>query len=780
MTRAYKAEAERLAADFTAQEPGDLLTQANALRLEGHGETITYSRKVFVPLTKLCRDTCRYCTFAQSPREGARAYLTVDEAVAIAAAGRDAGCREALLTLGDKPELRWDQAREELDVMGFATTLDYLAHVAAAIRRETGLLPHFNPGLMDDADFAMLRPHSPSMGIMLEGIAPALMEKGGAHFGCPDKEPDRRLETIAAAGRAKVPFTSGLLIGIGESRAERIEALLELRALHRQFGHLQEVIIQPFRAKAGTRMADAAEPDDDELLWTLAVTRILFGAEANIQSPPNLAPAMLEAMVNAGVNDLGGISPVTLDHVNPEAPWPEITTLAQRLTETGRTLAQRLTIYPAFALKAGEWVDPKLASAVLSAIDGEGRPREDGWLTGESTQIPDWAQNRAPSVLASDPVRAAIRQAERGHDLHEADIASLFAARGDDFHAVCNAADRMRADLVGDDVTYVVTRNINYTNLCTHGCGFCAFSKGRVTEETREAPYNLPLETVSTRVTEAWDRGATEVCMQGGIHPSYTGETYLDIVRAAKAAAPDMHVHAFSPLEITSGARASGASVEDYLRELKAAGLASLPGTAAEILDDEVRAVICPDKLTTEEWLEVVRTAHRVGIPTTSTVMFGHADRYDHWARHLLRLKALQRETGGLTEFVPLPFVASEAPIYRRGRARRGPTFRESVLMHAVARLTFGALLPNIQTSWVKMGLAGGQYCLQSGANDFGGTLMDESITRSAGARHGQEMTVSTFEQAIREIGRNPRQRTTLYGRADQVRAAGSLESQAV
>ncbi|MCB2050676.1 MAG: 5-amino-6-(D-ribitylamino)uracil--L-tyrosine 4-hydroxyphenyl transferase CofH [Novosphingobium sp.] len=780
MMRSYKVEAEQLAADFGARDVADLVAEANALRVAGHGETITYSRKVFVPLTKLCRDTCRYCTFAQSPREGQRAYLTVDEAVAIAAAGRDAGCREALLTLGDQPELRWQQARDELDAMGFATTLEYLGHVAAEIRQQTGLLPHLNPGLMSDADFAALRPVSPSMGIMLEGIAPRLAERGGPHFGCPDKEPARRLETIAAAGRARVPFTSGLLIGIGESRAERVEALLELRALNREYDHLQEIIIQPFRAKADTKMADAAEPDDDELLWTLAVTRILFGADANIQSPPNLAPAMLEAMVEAGINDLGGISPVTLDHVNPEAPWPEITSLARRLAETGRTLAERLTIYPAYARRAGDWVDPKLAGAVLAAIDGQGRPREDDWLTGQSTHIPAWAEKRTPLLAASDPVQSAIRRAETGEELREAEIASLFAARGDDFHAVCAAADRMRAELVGDDVTYVITRNINYTNLCTHGCGFCAFSKGRVSEETREAPYNLSAEVVRSRVAEAWARGGTEVCMQGGIHPSYTGETYLGIVAAAKAAAPDIHVHAFSPLEITSGARSLGASVEDYLRELKAAGLASLPGTAAEVLDDEVRAVICADKLTTDEWLDVVRTAHRVGIPTTSTIMFGHVDRYDHWARHLLRLRALQCETGGLTEFVPLPFVASEAPIYRKGRARRGPTFRESVLMHAVARLSFGALLPNIQTSWVKMGLAGGQYCLGAGANDFGGTLMNESITRSAGASHGQEMTVETFERAIVEIGRTPRQRTTLYGSVDHLRREGQLESQTV
>lgn len=777
--RRFEEEAVALAAELDSLGLPYLIESAGKRRREGHGERITYSRKVFVPLTKLCRDTCRYCTFAVSPRPDVPAFLSVDEAVAIARQGCEQGCREALLTLGDQPEARWPQARDALDAMGFASTLDYVAHVAAAIRRETGLLPHLNPGLMTDSDLAALRPLAPSMGIMLEGIAPALMARGGAHHGCPDKEPGRRLATIEAAGRHAIPFTSGLLIGIGETRGERVEALLELRDLHRRYGHIQEIIIQPFRAKPGTRMAEAPEPSDDELLWTIAAARLLFGPAANIQSPPNLAPAILEAMIAAGVNDLGGISPVTRDHVNPEAPWPEIMALDKRLAAAGHRLCERLTIYPAYVREARRWVDPKLVGPVLAEVDGDGMPRTDGWVSGETPDMPKWAAASAPSTLRSDEIRAALRQAEAG-SLDEGAIVALFSARGGDFTDICATADRMRQSLTGDDVSYVVTRNINYTNLCTFGCGFCAFSKGRVADDLREAPYRVSLEEIGRRAAEAWERGATEVCMQGGIHPAYTGQTYLDIVAAAKRGAPDIHIHAFSPLEIQSGARALNIGIGDYLVELKAAGLGSLPGTAAEILDDDVRDILCPDKIRTDEWLEVVRTAHGLGIPTTSTIMFGHVDGYPHWARHLLRLRALQRETGGLTEFVPLPFVAREAPIFRRGQARRGPTFREAVLMHAVARLTFGALLPNIQTSWVKMGPAGGQFCLNAGANDFGGTLMNETITRSAGASHGQEMSAGRFEALIRAIGRTPRQRTTLYGNAGADRQAAASRAGAL
>lgn len=760
--------------DFDGDTLPDLMARAAALRDAGHGNTISYSRKVFIPLTHLCRDTCRYCTFAQSPKPDAQAYLSPDRVVEIARQGQAMGCREALFTLGDRPEARWPQARKMLAAMGFASTLDYLGHVAARVRDETTLFPHLNPGLMDAADLATLRAVAPSMGIMLEGVSSRLTARGGPHFGCPDKEPARRLKTIALAGEARIPFTSGLLIGIGETRHERIEALLALKALDDRYGHVQEVIVQPFRPKPGTPMARVPAAPLEELLWTIAVARILFGAQANIQAPPNLTPGDVSALLAAGINDLGGISPLTPDFVNPEAPWPHLDRLADEVAACGHRLAERLTIYPRYAVDAERWVDRRLLRPVLAAVDGAGWPREDDWTAGTSPAIPAVAST--PWISRASPAGRVLTRAEAGASLDERDLVTLFDARGDDFQAVRAQADALRETLVGPAVSYVITRNINYTNICTYRCSFCAFSKGKVAAGLRSAPYTVDLGEIARRTMEASARGATEICMQGGIHPDYTGDTYREILAAAKQAAPGIHVHAFSPLEIASGASSLGISVAEFLIDLRNAGLGSLPGTAAEILDDEVRARICPDKLDTEAWLDVIRTAHRVGLRTTSTIMFGHVDHYSHWARHLLRLRDLQGDTGGITEFVPLPFVASEAPIYRRGRSRRGPTYREAVLMHAVARICFGALLPNIQTSWVKMGEDGALDCLKAGANDFGGTLMNETITRSAGAIHGQEMSPARFETLIGSIGRIPRQRSTLY---DAVRPSRAMPARA-
>lgn len=744
-----------------------LMQAAAARRDAAHGHAVTYSRKVFIPLTQLCRDVCHYCTFAQAPSKLQKPYLLLDEVLAIARAGAAAGCKEALFTLGDKPELRYAAAQDALTAMGHDTTLSYLAEAADLVYRETGLLPHVNPGLLNEDDIAALRRVSVSQGIMLESSSERLCQRGGAHFGSPDKVPAARLRTIELAGEAAVPFTSGILIGIGETRRERIDALLALRRLHDKHGHLQEIIVQNFRPKAGTKMADHAAPSLDDHLWTIAAARLIFDPSMTIQAPPNLSPGCLEQLIGAGINDWGGVSPVTPDHVNPELPWPHLEKLAHATRAAGKELTERLAIYPSYARDYQRWTDPTFHTPLLHLLDSDGYPRTDAWSPGSQETPPaaELAQVTAPAVLGvGADLSRILEKAASGTTLAEAEIVRLFRARGTEFSAVCAAADALRRKMNGDVVSYVINRNINYTNICTYRCQFCAFAKGKGSEDLRGKPYDLPIDEIQRRVREAWDRGATEVCMQGGIHPAYTGDTYLEICRAVKAVAPAMHIHAFSPLEVWQGAHTKGLSLRDFLAELKEAGLSTLPGTAAEILDDDVRKIICHDKVTTAQWLEVMRTAHGLGLRSTSTIMFGHVEKLEHWARHLLRLRALQQETGGFTEFVPLPFVHMESPIYRKGRSRRGPSFREAVLMHAVSRLALHPLIPNIQASWVKMGPEGVKACLDAGANDLGGTLMNETISRAAGASHGQEMTMQSMEGMLRGMGRTPRLRNTLYG----------------
>ena len=746
-----------------------LMEAAEALTVAGFGRSVSYSRKVFIPLTQLCRDVCHYCTFAKAPRRLAQPYLTPEDVLAVARAGQAQGCKEALFTLGDKPELRYTVARRALESKGLSTTLEYLEQMAGLVFRETGLLPHLNPGVMERAELARLRTVSASMGVMLETASDRLSLRGGPHYGSPDKWPARRLETIRAAGELAIPFTSGLLIGIGETRQERIESLLALRELHDQHGHLQEIIIQNFRAKSGTKMHEAPEPVLEEQLWTIAVTRLLFGSSLSVQAPPNLRSGALDSLIRAGVNDWGGVSPVTPDHVNPEAPWPQLAALAEETAAGGRELIERLAIGPAYARAPARWMDAALVPAVLRLTDSRGLARTDAWYAGTATALPaaaaGWVGPRPRVAHASRSTASTLAAARTGEALSESAIEGLFAADGRDLLAVLDAADRLRAEVAGDAVTYVVNRNINYTNICGYHCGFCAFAKGRGSRDLRGPAYDLDLEEIARRTVEAAQAGATEVCLQGGIHPRYTGETYLGIVEAVKMAVPDMHVHAFSPLEIRHGAQTLGLTLTDYLTRLQRAGLSTLPGTAAEILDDEIRDVLCADKLRTDEWLEVMRAAHSVGLRSTATIMFGHVERPVHWARHLLRVRALQAETHGFTEFVPLPFVHMEAPLWRKGRARSGPTLREAVLMHAIARLVLHPVIPNIQTSWVKMGPEGAALCLNAGANDFGGALMNESITRAAGGVNGQLLDAQDMQDISHRIGRPALQRTTLYGR---------------
>ncbi len=751
-----------------------LLAAARARRDLAHGTVVSYSPKVFIPLTQLCRDVCRYCTFAQAPRELKAPYLSLEAALEVAEAGARAGCHEALFTLGDQPERRYPVARQALAALGHGTTIDYLVEVAGRVQAASGLLPHVNPGVMSRADLGRLREVSVSAGLMLESASERLCARGGPHHGCPDKRPEVRLGTIRAAGELAVPFTSGILIGIGETRRERLEALLALRALHAEYDHLQEIIVQNFRAKPGTAMARAPEPSLEDHLWTIAVARLLFPPEMSIQAPPNLNPAALDRLLAAGIDDWGGISPVTPDHVNPEAPWPQIDVLRRATEAAGKELVARLPIYPRFVQAPERWLAPAMRTAVLHHADAEGYARENGWVAGAASEPVAIATGRRP---AGRGVPAILHRARDGQPLGEAEVGRLFAARGGEAEAVCRAADELRQEVNGDHIAYVVNRNINYTNVCYFRCRFCAFSKGKLAQNLRGPAYDLDLEEIARRTREAWARGATEMCLQGGIHPDYSGDTYLEICRTVKAAAPDIHVHAFSPLEVWQGAHTLKLSLREFLGELKRAGLGSLPGTAAEILDDEVREVICPDKITTAQWLEVMRTAHALGLRSTATIMFGHVDHPRHWARHLLRIRALQALTGGFTEFVPLPFVHMEAPIYLKGGARRGPTWREALLMHAVARLVLHPQITNIQTSWVKMGPRGAQACLRSGANDLGGTLMNESITRAAGAAFGQELPPQAMQELITEIGRLPGQRTTLYGEVPPERIEASFRA---
>jgi len=791
----------------------ELLTVASRVRdaglvAEGRPGVVTYSKNVFIPLTRLCRDRCHYCTFATVPHRLPAAFLERDEVLEIARAGAAAGCKEALFTLGDRPEDRWPAAREWLEARGYGSTLDYVRASAIAVLEETGLLPHLNPGVLSWAELTRLKPVAASMGMMLETTAERLWsEPGGPHYGSPDKEPAVRLRAIADAGRVGVPYTTGILIGIGENRTERAESLFAIRSAARAHGHVQEVIIQNFRAKPDTAMANDPDADLHDLAATIAVARIVLGPKMRIQAPPNLIGDEFGLMLRAGIDDWGGVSPVTADHVSPELPWPAIDELATRSVAAGFTIRERLAVYPKYVLAGSPWIDSRISAHVAALAEPEtGLACESAAVAGRPWQEPDggfastgrtdlhtaidtegrtddrrgdfasvygdWdavaeelaaTQRAAPQRLDSD-VRAGLALAASDpagllDPAHEAAAMAVLTCSGAALDELARLADAVRADVVGGDVTYVVNRNINFSNVCYVGCRFCAFAQ----RERDADAFRLSLDEVAARAVEAAEAGATEVCMQGGIDPQLPVTFYADLLRAVQAAVPGMHVHAFSPMEIVSAAAKAGVSIEEWLTELRDAGLGSIPGTAAEILDDEVRWVLTKGKLPAAQWLEVVRTAHRLGVPSSSTMMYGHVDEPRHWLGHLRTLAALQDETGGFTEFVPLPFVHHNAPIYLAGIARPGPTTRDNRAVHAFARLALHGRIDHVQCSWVKLGDELAADILRGGADDMGGTLMEETISRMAGSENGSARTVAELSAIATAAGRPLRQRSTTY-----------------
>jgi FO synthase len=783
------------------------------LAAAGRPGVVTYSRKVFIPLTRLCRDRCHYCTFATTPHRVDAPFLSPDQVLEIAEAGAAMGCKEALFTLGDRPEERWPAAREWLDANGYDSTLAYVRAMAILVLERTGMLPHLNPGVMSWAELQRLKPVAPSMGMMLETTSRRLFtDPHGAHFGSPDKDPAVRLRVLEDAGRSAIPFTTGVLIGIGETPAERVDSIFAIRRVARAYNGIQEVIVQNFRAKPDTAMARRPDAELDDLAATVAVARLVLGPSIRIQAPPNLIGAQYALLLRAGIDDWGGVSPLTPDHVNPERPWPQIEELAARSAEAGFRLVERLTVYPRYARAGEPWLDPRVAPHVAALADPEtglaredviaqGRPwqePEDSWRSAQAsgrvdlhTAIDadgrsadrredfdsvygDWDSVReqarhtsAPPRLDSD-VAAALRSAERDPGgLGDGDALALLHADGADLDAVAALADDLRRDAVGDAVTYVVNRNINFTNVCYTGCRFCAFAQRRTDADS----YTLSLDQVGERAEEAWALGATEVCMQGGIHPDLPGTAYFDIAREVKRRVPLMHVHAFSPMEVVNGAARTGLSIRDWLAAAREAGLDSIPGTAAEILDDDVRWLLTKGKLPAATWIEVVTTAHELGIRSSSTMMYGHVDNPAHWLGHLRTLARVQDRTGGFTEFVALPFIHTNAPIYLAGVARPGPTLRENRVVHAMARILLHGRIDNIQCSWVKLGADGCRQLLAGGVNDLGGTLMEETISRMAGSQHGSAKTVAELTDIVAGLpGRFAQQRSTLYGEVSEER----------
>lgn len=765
-------DAEALLA-VTGTDLDRLLALAGAVRdaggeASGRPGVITYSRKVFVPLTTLCRDRCHYCVFVDTPSQLLKkhkpAYMSAEQVLAVARQGAALGCKEALLTLGDRPEDRWPEARAWLDAHGYSSTLDYVGAMARLITAETGLLAHLNPGVMSHAELLALRPTAPSMGMMLETTSRRLFEVAGqVHFGSPDKDPALRLRVVDDAGRARVPFTTGILVGIGETLRDRAESLVALRDAHERHGHVQEVIVQNFRAKPRTAMRGAPDAALLEYVAAVAVARLVLGPRMRVQVPPNLSdPDEFALLVRAGADDWGGVSPLTADHVNPERPWPHLADLAARTAELGFDLRERLTAHPEYIREPEVWLDPALHAPVaalaepvsgLAAVTDSGKapvsaapasspaarhlnlsqpPATAGATTGATTAGAD--VRRLAETAASDPLA-----------LDDAEWETLLRATGADLDALAATADDVRRYTVGEAVTLVVNRNLTSTGFRAAG---------------RAAADEFDLDDVAAIAADAQDLEATEICVQGRLPDAEDPHTYLEIARTVKAAAPGIHLHAYRPQDVRDLADRGGLGLAGALAALRDAGVDTVPGTGVKVLSERVRALIAPGDLDIDAWIETITAAHGAGLRSSSVLFYGHVETATERIAHLRRLRALQTDTAGFTEFVPIPLPAplGGLPLVP-GRA----PLDEHRAMVAVSRLLLSGSIPHIQIPWTRVGRDAAAALLQSGGDDLGGTLLDGRVRPEAGVEVGLELPVADAAALAARLFRPFRLRTTDY-----------------
>ncbi|WP_409047584.1 7,8-didemethyl-8-hydroxy-5-deazariboflavin synthase CofG [Microbacterium sp. HA-8] len=741
--------------EFDALLDAAAAVRDEGLRRAGRPGVLTYSRKVFLPVTTLCRDRCHYCVFVDTPGQLLRAhkplYMSAEQVLTVARRGAALGCKEALFTLGDRPEQRWPEARTWLDAHGYASTLDYVAAMARLVRRETGLLPHLNPGVMTLDELRALRPTAPSMGMMLETTSRRLFEEPGqVHFGSPDKDPDVRLRVIDDAGTARVPFTTGILVGIGETLRDRAESLIAIRDAHERHGHVQEVIVQNFRAKPRTAMQGAPDADLREYAAAIAVARLVLGPDMRIQVPPNLSdPAEFELLVRAGADDWGGVSPLTADHVNPERPWPHLDDLTARTADLGFVLRERLTAHPEYIRDAALWLDPEIIPATLALAD------PDSGLAAEDAPA-STATRRAPRAGRGDPASRTADLVSRAADdpaaLDDAEWVALLEATGTALDALAETADQLRRFTAGEAVSIVDNRNVSSSAYRARPAG---------------EPDTFDLRDLTGIVRDARDLGVSELCVQGLVDPREAPDAALEIARTIRDAGPGIHLHAFRPADIDDLARRTGMGLDDALAAMREAGVHTVPGTGVKILSERVRPLVAPDDLATPRWVEVITAAHRAGFRSTSVLFYGHVETAAERVAHLRRLMAIQTETGGFTEIVPIPLPGHGVALVP-GR----PAIDEHRAMFAVARLMLSGTIPHVQVPWPRLDDNTVQTLLRSGADDLGGTLRDGRVLPRVGVEYGREMTLERAARISGGLFRPLRVRTTDY--REPVRAGGS------